>query len=60
MGGLARESSALILEFASRASNALRRLADYESHAVGSRTVIRSRRGFADVRELEFLTAAPI
>jgi len=36
MGGLGTESSALILGFAHRPSNALLPLCDYESHAIGS------------------------
>ena len=36
MGGLGTESSALILGFTPRPSNALLPLRDYESHAIGS------------------------
>jgi hypothetical protein len=36
MGGLGTESSALILGFTRRPSNALLPLRDYESHAIGS------------------------
>jgi hypothetical protein len=45
MGGLRTESSALILGFARRPSNAVLPLRDYESHAIGSLPAFRPETG---------------